>query len=47
MTDWRKQLTSDEAARLAEIERTKLELRKEARLIFDRARKRALRKDAA
>lgn len=38
--DWRESLTPTEAARLAEIERTKLELRKEARRIFDRARKR-------
>lgn len=43
MTNWREQLTSNEVERLAEIERTKLELRKEARKIFDRARKRTNR----
>lgn len=43
MTDWREHLTPDEAKRLDEIEATKLELRKEARKIFDRARKRAIR----
>ena len=43
MTDWRNNLTPAEADRLAEIERIKLELRKEARKIFDRARKRAER----
>lgn len=40
MNDWRSGLTPQEAERLAEIEKTKLELRKEARRIFDRARKR-------
>lgn len=45
MTDWKEALTPAEAARLTEIERIKLELRKEARKIFDRARKR-LRRDA-
>lgn len=43
MTDWRESLTPAESDRLAEIERIKLELRKEARKIFDRARKRAER----
>jgi hypothetical protein len=40
MTEWRNQLTPEEANRLAEIDRIKRELRKEARKIFDRARKR-------
>lgn len=40
---WRDHLTPAEAERLVEIERLKLELRKEARKIFDRARKRAER----
>lgn len=40
MSDWRQALTQEEAERLAEIEREKLALRKEARKIFDRARKR-------
>ena len=43
MTDWREHLTPAETGRLAEIERIKLELRKEARKIFDRARKRMQR----
>jgi hypothetical protein len=43
MTDWRDHLTIDEAERLAEIDRIKRELRKEARKIFDRARKRLKR----
>jgi hypothetical protein len=40
---WRDHLTPAEADRLEEIERTKQELRKEGRKIFDRARKRLLR----
>lgn len=43
MTDWRDHLTPDEAKRLDEIEAEKLALRREARRIFDRARKRAAR----
>lgn len=43
MTDWREHLTPDEAKRLEDIEQTKAALRKEARRIFDRARKRANR----
>lgn len=40
---WREKLTPAEAERLDEIEIAKAELRKEARKIFDRARKRAER----
>ncbi len=43
MTHWRNHLTPDEAERLAEINRIKRELSKEARKIFDRARKRLKR----
>ncbi len=43
MSDWRENLTTAESERLDEIEREKVALRKEARRIFDRARKRGER----
>lgn len=43
MSDWREHLTAVESDRLDEIEREKIALRREARRIFDRARKRGER----
>lgn len=43
VSDWRDHLTPDERQWLAEYERRKAADRKEARKIFDRARKRAQR----
>lgn len=43
MTDWRAHLTPDERTRLDEIAQTILDMRREHRRIFDRARKRAAR----
>lgn len=43
MTDWRDHLTPQEAKRLVEIEQQRKALKAEARRIFDRARKRAVR----
>lgn len=40
MTEWKDHLTREEAERLKQIDAEKLALRKEARKIFDRARKR-------
>ena len=41
MTDWRTHLTPEEAKRMGEIAQAILDLRRENRRIFDRARKRA------
>ena len=43
MTDWRTQLTPDERKRMDEIKAERLDLNREYRRIFDRARKRASR----
>ena len=43
MTDWRDHLTPDERNRMEEIAQAILDLRREHRRIFDRARKRGLR----
>jgi len=43
MTDWREHLTPEEAKRLEDIADEKRALSREARRIFDRARKRVVR----
>jgi hypothetical protein len=43
MTDWRAHLTPEERNRMDEIAQAILDLRREHRRIFDRARKRAIR----
>ncbi len=43
VTDWREHLTPDEAKRLEQIAEEVLQLRRERRRIFDRARKRMSR----
>ena len=45
MTDWRTHLTPDEQNRLGEIAQGILDLRREHRRVFDRARKRGKRKE--
>lgn len=43
MSDWREQLTHEEAKRIEQIAEEVLALRREHRRLFDRARKRAQR----